>query len=190
MEKTFLGQNFVFLRLRHQHPFLHKTKGPTRNPISPTPPPSFGGRPCHPPPPPLQSNFQAALGPKGVRANDNIHPHTIHPPLPFICPEPSAHPSLPSSLPASSVTYFASPPAPLSSLHCALLSTQTAQRSPANKPPLQTAVETGPKRATLSPIFLKAKGTCKGDKKDTSCALPVLHRTLGAGRAQMAKQPQ
>ena len=39
----------MFLRLRRQHPFLHKTKGPTRNPISPTPPPSFGGRPCHPP---------------------------------------------------------------------------------------------------------------------------------------------
>ena len=26
--------------------------GVTRNPISPNPPPSFGGRPCHPPPPP------------------------------------------------------------------------------------------------------------------------------------------
>ena len=61
MEKTFSGQNFVFLRLRRQHPCLHKTKGPTRNPISPTPPPSFGGRPCHPPPPP-QSKFQVALG--------------------------------------------------------------------------------------------------------------------------------
>ena len=46
MEKTFSGQNFVFLRLR-QHPFLHKTKGPTRNLISP-------------PPPPPQSNFQVA----------------------------------------------------------------------------------------------------------------------------------
>ena len=39
MEKTFSGQIFVFLRLRRQHPFLHKTKGPTRNPFSPTPPP-------------------------------------------------------------------------------------------------------------------------------------------------------
>ena len=57
--KNFFGPKFVFLRLRRQHPFLHKTKGPTRNPISPTPPPSFGGRPCHPPSPP-QSNFQVA----------------------------------------------------------------------------------------------------------------------------------
>ena len=60
--KNFFGPNFVFLCLWRQHPFLHKTKGPTRNPISPTPPPpSFGGRPCHPPPPPPQSNFQVAL---------------------------------------------------------------------------------------------------------------------------------
>ena len=63
--KNFFGPNFVFLCLWRQHPFLHKTKGPTRNPISPTPPPpSFGGHPCHPPPPPPpppQSNFQVAL---------------------------------------------------------------------------------------------------------------------------------
>ena len=53
--KNFFGPNFVFLCLWRQHPFLHKTKGPTRNPISPTPPPpSFGGRPCHPPPPPAE----------------------------------------------------------------------------------------------------------------------------------------
>ena len=51
--KNFFGPKFVFLRLRRQHPFLHKTKGPTRNPISQTPP-SFGGRPCHPPPPPAE----------------------------------------------------------------------------------------------------------------------------------------
>ena len=43
--KDFFGPKFVFLRLRRQHPFLHKTKGPTRNPISP-------------PPPPPHSNFQ------------------------------------------------------------------------------------------------------------------------------------
>ena len=48
--KNFFGPNFVFLCLWSQHPFLHKTKGPTQNPISPTPPPSFGGRPCHPHP--------------------------------------------------------------------------------------------------------------------------------------------
>ena len=53
--KNFFGPNFVFLRLCRQHLFLHKTKGPTRNPISPNPPPpSFGGRPCHPPPPPTE----------------------------------------------------------------------------------------------------------------------------------------
>ena len=51
MEKKFSGQIFLFLCLWRQHPLLHKTKGPTRNPISPTPPPSFGGRPYHPPPP-------------------------------------------------------------------------------------------------------------------------------------------
>ena len=55
--KNFFGPNFVFLRLRRQQPFLHKTKGPTWNPISLQPPPSFGGRPCHPP----QSKFQVAL---------------------------------------------------------------------------------------------------------------------------------
>ena len=39
----------------------YKTKGPTWNHISATPPPaSFGGRPCHPPPTP-RSNFQVAL---------------------------------------------------------------------------------------------------------------------------------
>ena len=54
VEKTFSGQNFVLLRLRRPHPFLHKTKGPTRNPISPTPSPSFGRRPCHPHTPPSQ----------------------------------------------------------------------------------------------------------------------------------------
>ena len=59
--ENFFGPKFVFLRLRRQHPFFDKTKGPTRNPISPTPPPpSFGGRPCPPPPPPPQSNFQVA----------------------------------------------------------------------------------------------------------------------------------
>ena len=48
--KNCFGPKFVFLRLWRQHPFLHKTKGPTRNPISPTPlPASFGGRPCHHP---------------------------------------------------------------------------------------------------------------------------------------------
>ena len=45
-------------RLRRQHPFLHKAKGPTRNPISPTPPPPSAGVHVSPPP---QSNFQVAL---------------------------------------------------------------------------------------------------------------------------------
>ena len=56
--KNFFGPNFVFLRLWRQHPFLHKTKSPTRNPISPTPP-SFGGRPCHPPPPRRRAIFRS-----------------------------------------------------------------------------------------------------------------------------------
>ena len=61
VEKTFSGQNFVFLRLRRQHPFLHKTKGPARNPISPTPSPLLRQASMSPPPPPPpQSNFQVA----------------------------------------------------------------------------------------------------------------------------------
>ena len=64
MEKTFSGQIFVFQRLRRQHPFLQKTirshtKGRDTEPHFCNPPPSFGGGPCHPPPP--QSNFQVAL---------------------------------------------------------------------------------------------------------------------------------
>ena len=57
--KNFFGPKFVFLHLWRQHPFLHKTKGPTRNPISPTPPPPpSAGVHVNPPP---QSNFQVAL---------------------------------------------------------------------------------------------------------------------------------
>ena len=69
--KNFFGPNFVFLCLWRQHPFLHKTKGQTRNPISPTPPPSAGVHVTPPPPP--QSNFQVAKGgwsPKGSRPVD------------------------------------------------------------------------------------------------------------------------
>ena len=55
--KNFFGPNFVFLCLWSQHPFLHKTKGPTRNPISPTPPPPSAGVHVTPTP---QSNFQVA----------------------------------------------------------------------------------------------------------------------------------
>ena len=58
--KNFFGPNFVFLCLWRQHPFFHKTKGPTRNPISPTPPPPLLRRASMSPPPP-QSNFQVAL---------------------------------------------------------------------------------------------------------------------------------
>ena len=49
--KNFFGPNLVFLCLWRQHPFLHKTKGPTRNPISPTPPPSLLRRASMSPPP-------------------------------------------------------------------------------------------------------------------------------------------
>ena len=58
--KNFFGPNFVFLCLWRQHPFLHKTKGPTWNPISPTPPPLLRRASMSPPPPPPQSNFQVA----------------------------------------------------------------------------------------------------------------------------------
>ena len=58
--KIFFGPKFLFLRLRHQHPFLHKTKGPTRNPISPTPPPpSSAGVHVTPPPPPRRAIFRS-----------------------------------------------------------------------------------------------------------------------------------
>ena len=70
VEKTFSGQNFVFLRLRCQHPFLHKTKGPTRNPISPTPPPSFGGRPCQPPPPAGRAIFRSPRAARPSRVGE------------------------------------------------------------------------------------------------------------------------
>ena len=45
-EKTFFGPKFVFRRLQHQHPFLHKTKGPARKPIFPTPPLRRRGSHC------------------------------------------------------------------------------------------------------------------------------------------------
>ena len=51
VKRNFSGPKFVFRRLWWQHPSLHKTKGPARKPISGTPPPSFAGRPCLPPPP-------------------------------------------------------------------------------------------------------------------------------------------
>ena len=41
----------MFLCLWRQHPFLHKTKGLTRNPISPTPTPPSAGVHVSPPPP-------------------------------------------------------------------------------------------------------------------------------------------
>ena len=56
--KTFFGPNFVFLCLWRQHPFLHKTKGPTRNPISPTPAPPSAGVHATPPPPPRRAIFR------------------------------------------------------------------------------------------------------------------------------------
>ena len=58
--KNFLGPKFVFLCLRRQHPFLHKTKGPTRNPISPTPPPPLLlRRASMSPPPPRRAIFRS-----------------------------------------------------------------------------------------------------------------------------------
>ena len=58
--KNFFGPKFVFLRLWRQHPFLDKTKGPTRNPISPTPtPPPSAGVHVTPPPPPRRAIFRS-----------------------------------------------------------------------------------------------------------------------------------
>ena len=56
--KNFFGPNFVFLCLWRQDPFLDKTKGPTRNPISLTPPPSAG---VHVTPPPRRAIFRLPL---------------------------------------------------------------------------------------------------------------------------------
>ena len=61
-EKNFSRPKFVFRRLWWQHPSLHKTKGPARKPISGTPPPSFAGRPCHPPPPLCKAVFGPPKG--------------------------------------------------------------------------------------------------------------------------------
>ena len=63
--KRFLGPKFVILHLWRQDPFLQKTKGPTWNPISPTPPPPppallRRASMSPPPPPPAQRNFQVA----------------------------------------------------------------------------------------------------------------------------------
>ena len=78
--KNFFGPNFVFLCLWRQHPFLHKTKGPTRNPISPTPPPpppSAGVRVTPPPPPPPpQNNIQVAQGVCGGPRALGLRTHT------------------------------------------------------------------------------------------------------------------
>ena len=61
--KNFFGPKYVFLRLRRQHPFIHKTKGPTRNPISPTPPPPSAG--VHvTPPAPRRAIFRSPRGSK------------------------------------------------------------------------------------------------------------------------------
>ena len=64
MVENFFGPKFVFLRLRRQHPFLHKTKGPTRNPISPTPPLLRRASMSLPPPPPAEQ-FSGRPGRKG-----------------------------------------------------------------------------------------------------------------------------
>ena len=61
----------MFLCLWRQHPFLHKTKGPTRNPISPTPSPPSAGVHVNPPPPPRRAIFRlpclTPVLPHGVR---------------------------------------------------------------------------------------------------------------------------
>ena len=84
--KNFFGPNFVFLCLWRQHPFLNKTKGPTRNPISPTPPPPSPSAGVHviPPPSPRRAIFRLPC-PEGGACT---------PPLVGItCPEAGAIPA-------------------------------------------------------------------------------------------------
>ena len=75
--QNFFGPSFVFLCLWRQHPFLHKTKGPTRNPISPTPPPVLR-RVSMSPPPPRRAIFRLPympqpLSPLGARQTPCHH---------------------------------------------------------------------------------------------------------------------
>ena len=73
--KKNFGPKFVFLHLRRQHPFLHKTKAPRRNPISPTPaPPSAGVHVTPPPPPAEQSSGRPLCG-----LLQALHPLECHP---------------------------------------------------------------------------------------------------------------
>ena len=74
--KNFFGPKFVFLCLWRQHPFLHKTKGPTRNPISPTPP--LLRRASMSPPPVEQFSgcpVNTALHRAGQYSSGTQHPH-------------------------------------------------------------------------------------------------------------------
>ena len=71
--KNFFGPKFVFLRLRRQHPFLDKTKGPTRNPISPTPPPPPSAGVHVTPPPPRRAIFRSPNGTHFTAADRTKH---------------------------------------------------------------------------------------------------------------------
>ena len=98
MKKNFPGQNlcsgafggnnrpYTKQRARHGSPFLEP------------PPPSFAGRPCHPPPP--QSNFRAAMlvgtpclvhGEEEDIAACRVGPRPGQPPEPRQGPGPSVH---------------------------------------------------------------------------------------------------
>ena len=59
VEKTFSGQNSCSCAFGANIRSYTKQRARHRTPFLQPPPPSVGGRPCHPPP--LQSNFQVAL---------------------------------------------------------------------------------------------------------------------------------
>ena len=80
--KNFFGPNFVFLCLWRQHPFLHKTKGLTRNPISPTPPPASLLRRASMSSPPAEQF-------SGCQGHREHSLYTTHPPPPRLCPRRS-----------------------------------------------------------------------------------------------------
>ena len=82
--KNFFGPNFVFLCLWRQHPFLHKTKGPTRNPISP-PPPSLLRRASMSAPPQVAQIIVPNGWRESLPSDYNTHPAVHHSATPVPC---------------------------------------------------------------------------------------------------------
>ena len=102
----------MFLLLRRQHPFLHKTKGPTRNPISPTPPPLLrrasmspprappsAGVHVPPPPPPAEQFSGRPLKPRTSERKESVD---LAPPQSHLTRSDDANGSTTSTIPQSS----------------------------------------------------------------------------------------